>query len=361
MGGATISFLNLILNLDKSVFKPVVVLPENNKRTDLEFILEENKIDYHYVFLVSSVLREFHIKNSIPWIVKYIYLPFKKYRSYKSLKRLFLSVTPDIIHTNVGLIHEGYHIAKKYNIPHVWHLREYQTLDFKLDIYPSYRSYCSYLKNSYVITITEAIYHYFKLEKNNKAFPIYNGIFRVDDCLELRPKENYFLMASRISPEKGHIDVIRAFSSFSKKDFYRIKIAGFSNDPAYLEELKAVVCEYKCEDRVQKDIKPLMSKAKALIVASYNEGFGRMTAEAAFCNTIVIGRNTAGTKEILSKTGGLPFNNVTEMTNQMEAISTMSHDEYKIMAQKAQKVAIDCFSIESNVNQVQELYKSIVQ
>ena len=104
-----------------------------------------------------------------------------------------------------------------------------------------------------------------------------------------------------------------------------------------------------------------MSKAKALIVASYNEGFGRMTAEAAFCNTIVIGRNTAGTKEILSKTGGLPFNNVTEMTNQMEAISTMSHDEYKIMAQKAQKVAIDCFSIESNVNQVQELYKSIVQ
>ncbi len=365
MGGATISFLNLILNLDKRAFSPIVVLPKGSSRTNLEAIFDENKIEYHYAVLVSSVLREFHIKNSLPWIVKFLLLPFKKRKSYTSLKKIVLSVNPDIIHTNVGVIHEGYHLARRYNIPHVWHLREYQTLDFKWNIFPSFNCYCSYLKNSYVITITEAIYHYFKLEKNQKAFPIYNGIFSLKDCVAPKPKDNYFLMASRISSEKGHIDVIKAFSNFTKKDTYRIKVVGLCSDHDYLEKLQTVIREYKCEDRVdfiefQKDIKPLMSNARALIVASFNEGFGRMTAEAAFCDTIVIGRDTAGTKEILSKTGGLPFSSIPEMTDQMERVSTMSDYEYFEMAQKAQKVAHDCFSIESNVNQIQGLYRSIL-
>ena len=40
-----------------------------------------------------------------------------------------------------------------------------------------------------------------------------------------------------------------------------------------------------------------MSHAALLVVPSRNEGFGFITAEAMFNGTLVIGRNTGGTKE----------------------------------------------------------------
>lgn len=366
MGGATISFLNLVLNLDRKVVTPIVVIPQDKKsKSRLEGILQNNNIEYHSIALTSSILKAFRLKDTLLWVAKYLLLPFRLLNSYIQLKRVILLVRPDIIHTNVGVVHVGYHLARKYGIPHVWHLREYQTKDFNWYIYPSYGVFCSYLKNSYVITITEAIQRYFKLEGSPKALTIYNGIFRREEIVRSTQKENYFLMASRVSPEKGHSDAIKAFSHFSRKNEYRLVIAGFDVG-GYKSKLKDVAVEYQCDDRIdfldfQNDVKPLMSKAKALIVASYNEGFGRMTAEAAFCSTIVIGRNTAGTKEILLKTGGLFFNTVDEMTTQMETVSTMDETEYSIMAQRAQDVAKSRFSVENNVEKTFDLYRRILQ
>lgn len=363
MGGATISFLNLILNLDKKLVTPIVVIPNQCKANEFDQVLEDNDIEYHRILLYSSVLQKLCLKNSLRWVVKYLVLYFQKKRSRSNLEKLVLSVNPDIIHTNTGVIHEGFHLAKKYHIPHVWHLREYQTLDFGWYIYPSYKSFCSYLKQSYVITITEKIQNYFNLDNYNKACTIYNGIYRKKECIMSIHKENYFLMASRIFPEKGHLDVIKAFSSFSRNNEYRLKIVGYGNE-TYIAELKELAKTCNCENNIdflgfQKDVKEIMSKAKALVVASFNEGFGRMTAEAAFCGTLVIGRNTAGTKEILDRTGGFPFYTINEMTEQMEFVASMSESDYLYKVQKAQKAAVDNYSIENNIDKICSLYREI--
>ena len=214
-----------------------------------------------------------------------------------------------------------------------------------------------------MITITDGIREYFKLT-SPKAKTIYNGIYHRDEACFVKDKEPYFLVASRISPEKGILDVIKAFSRFSLRHEYRLRIAGMDSEH-YVESLVNTAKELECLDRIdflgfQKDVRHLMSNAKALIVASPYEGFGRMTAEAAFCGTLVIGRNTAGTKEIMDVTGGLAFTSTEEMTEQMEALALMSDNEYTSRALFAQKKAIDYYSIENNVNRVFSLYKDIL-
>ena len=367
MSGSTISFLNTINGLRQEGVHISVVIPSNREMDPkLAENLKSCNIKYYRAPVVRSIIKRISCGNFLSWMKNTLLLPYRKNKSKKALEKIILEVKPDIIHTNVGVVHEGYHLARKYNIPHVWHLREYQTKDFHWYIYPSYNVFCSYLMKSNVITITDGIRDYFKLRNAPKAQTIYNGIFHENEIQFNNCKENFFFLSSRISPEKGHLDVIKAFGRFSKKNEYRIKIAGEGSE-AYVQQIVNTAKVYGCADRIDflgfvQDVKDLMSKAKALIVASYYEGFGRMTAEATFCGTIVIGRNTAGTKEIMSVTGGLPFITVQEMTQRMEDVAKMNIDDYyNDYIKKAHKEAISNYSIENNVHQIYNLYKSILK
>lgn len=365
MGGATISFLNMMMGLKLEGVIPVVVLPIVKKGDELETILQENNVEYYRVYMVTSKIQKISLYNSVRWILKYLYLPIQKRRSRNEIVKIFDKVRPDLIHTNVGPVHEGFWIAVTHNIPHIWHIREYQTKDFNWFIYPSFKKYQCLLKQSYVVTITDDLKRYFGIDSYLKAKTIYNGIFHNYECEMGSVKESYFLMASRVSPEKGHVDAIKAFAVFSKNNSYKLKIAGFGSEK-YINELRRIAKEYDCEHKIeflgfQRDVKNLMSKAQALIVSSYNEGFGRMTAEAMFCGTIVIGRETAGTKEIINKTSGFFFNSIEDMAQRMAEIASLPAKEYLRVAQIAQKKAVELFSIESNVRNILSLYNSVLK
>ena len=233
-----------------------------------------------------------------------------------------------------------------------------------MKIIPSFDYFCSLLNNSYVIAITNDIRKYFKQNSNPQAQTIYNGIFHNNETHYDIEKEKYFLCASRISSEKGHKEIIKTFGEFCKfNNEYKLYIAGFGSTD-YIEELKDIASIYNCLDKIYftgfiKDIKPIMQKAKALIVGSYNEGFGRMTAEACFCGCLVIGRNTGGTKEILDQTGGFQFSNNSELLQNMKQISMLDNKTYQKIALKAQKKAIELYSIESNIENIYKLYSSL--
>lgn len=127
----------------------------------------------------------------------------------------------------------------------------------------------------------------------------------------------------------------------------------------------------KCEDygiisRVQfigfqKDIKPFMLSAKALIVGSYNEGFGMMTAEANMLGCPVIGRNTAGTKEILEKTkGGFLYDSISQMAEYMTEISKMNDMDVLNFMKNPIEIAISLYSIEKSASSIYDYYREIL-
>ena len=371
MAGATISFINMVKELLKYGVKPIIVIPNTCS------LMEESAFLKHFdglaikVFKMPVVSLEFKkihslfsLRTNLYICKKFLLAKLRGLKSYESLKTIIVQEKPDVIHTNVGPIHVGFHLSQKYNIPHVWHLREYQDLDFDWKIQPTKRIFERMLSMSSVITITKDIFSHFNLDNNPWASVIYNGIFYENNAGYNDKKENYFLICSRISPEKGISDALEAFCLFCKSNAdYKMKVLGkVDSDNSYYKDLIAILERNNCVDRVEflgykADVKPYMKKAKALVVASHHEGFGRMTAEACFMGCIVIGRDTSGTKEILDYTGGVKYDgSIDDLYQKMVYVSKMNKAEYTSIAVKAMDKAKRKYSIESNAKSIFELY-----
>lgn len=370
MGGANISFLNMISGLHERNIEVYIAHPDKHIDETFKKVTQQYVKEYYYIPMHAKIYEDDwgdinkKIKNALKKMLNINGL--RLVQETKAITELISMINPDIIHTNCGVMHCGYFAAKKTGIPHIWHLREYQTKDFGWNISPSKSRFISYLHDSHVITITKDILDFFGLLDDPKAECIYNGCFSKDDISEIYPKEKYFLCCSRISPEKGQDEVIRAFSILHRENKnYRLVIAGFG-DEEYIKELRTLVTDLDCADKVEfigykENVRPLMDKATALVVASRFEGFGRMTAEAAFRGCLVIGKATGGTKEILEQTGGYLYSEgYNELAEKMKEIISLDENEYCKRMHYAIDKAVNLFSNEQAVEKIYSIYKRII-
>src|SRR5690606_8585721 len=175
----------------------------------------------------------------------------------------------------------GHKAAIKCNIPHVWHLREYQDLDFNMRPFPTTKSYLNnlYHSNNYVIAITKGIFEHFEL-KPSKSCWIYDGVRLKMQTNFLPIKENFFLFVGSITENKGISELIDAFIQFSKYDNdFELRIIGKITENNYTRSLLIKVNDNHLQDRIKflgycNDVHSYMSTATALIVPSKFEGFG---------------------------------------------------------------------------------------
>ena len=365
MGGATISFLNMLKGVIDKGNKVVVVHP-NPFESDYTLIDKINSFGAkcYLVDVVLSYNREG--RNAFVQFVRPIFIYLYKIKFYIKLKKIVGIEKPDIIHSNTGVIQEGFYVAKKNKIPHIWHLREYQTKDFNWKPLPSLKVLKKLLSKSYTVCITKDIKKYFGLENNKKSFVIYNPIFSLRDIKSADYSGNYLLVANRVSKEKGIEDIIQAFGSVVfENNSFDLKIAGFGTE-SYINELKTLCKSKGIENYVHfleytDNIVELMLHAKAVVVGSYYEGFGRMTAEANMLGVPVIGRNSAGTKEILNQTGGgYLFETNDELSFVMRKLLEMDNADIKQFMIQPQKKALSLYTSEQHVEQILNLYNKII-
>jgi glycosyltransferase involved in cell wall biosynthesis len=285
----------------------------------------------------------------------------------KKLGKVIKKFKPDIIHTNVGPVHIGYNIAKKMGIPHVWHIREYQNLDFNMHFFPTKKSFTRKLnsKFNYNIVITKGLFSYFDMQTNAKV--IYDGIDCSNRILHGN-KQKYFLFVGRLEGNKGIHDVINAFISFAKDNRstgYKLLIAGDGKIP-YVNKLHKIVKKANLTDRIsffgyRNDVYILMQSATALIVASKCEGFGLITIEAIMNGCLVIGKNAGGTKEILENDNiGILYSSHEELVAAMLAVVTNGIKSYHQIIKKAQQIASVSYTKERNCREVFNVYKRVL-
>ena len=326
-------------------------------------LLQSNKVKY---FIVSSTFSPNMSSKRLSfrtWLGKIRRIPIAYWKLSKNIKDFH----PDIIHTNNSIIFSGYFLAKKFHIPHVWHVREYQTLDHHL-INRYIERVKVWLRNSHCIGITRGIFEFWGMQEP-KDMQIYNGMYSE---LDLEPyvydKKDFFLYSGRIIATKGVHDLLGAFGQFcSFNSTTKLLIAGGYNDnPEYKNQLDKIVCKYKIQDRVKflgfvNDMRSLMREAKALIVPSYFEAMGRITAEAMLMGCYVIGRNTAGTKELLERDhAGLLFDDINGLVNQMKLVALKSNEEFAKSNLPVMQIAKTHYSSEVNALQILNFYNCIL-
>ncbi len=364
--GSCLSLLSMLEFLTKNGVKPLVIVIKEGELTEE---LKKRGIPYKTIKYFFNILPRLKFLSDyilfIPKIVTYII--YNKFAILK-LKKIAKDFNADIIHTNIGPSHIGISVARKLRIPHVWHLREYQNLDFGWKFFPSKSNFTKKLNNynNYNIAITKGIATHFSLsDSNSQTIP--DGIFHKNETILDFNKEKYFLFVGRIENFKGIKDLLKAFSAFCKKnDKYKLLIAGKIESEDYKNELISCVNDEYNRGLIKflgyiKDVRPLMSKATALIVASKMEGLGRVTIEAMFCGCLVIGKNSGGTKEILGeKNLGLLYDNTCELVAFLNNLANTKIDFYKDKIKDAQKEAVLLYSIEESGSKILNYYNKIL-
>lgn len=295
---------------------------------------------------------------------------------WRETRRLVYSIIKElniqVVHSNVGPMNLALKACQKAKIPHVWHLREYQDLDFKMHFFPSKVHFNRLIHKvgNFNVAISKGLFEYYNLRMGVDTV-VYDGVFSEADVNAsfFAKKEDFFLFVGRIEEAKGPHHILKPFCEFKAlHPSFRLLFAGsFNADDSYYLELIKKIGEYDLVDSVvflgnRDDIYDLMKKARALIVSSRFEGFGFITAEAMLNNCLVIGNDTAGTKEQfdvgLELTGQeIAFRYHTE-DELLDSLRKAVDEDTSQIRQFARQVVSKKYTLEEHARQIERFYIS---
>lgn len=369
-GGATTAILNLMKELKERID---IVGAVYSNRGPASYQCEELGVKCFYTPLPFA---------SYPVSSSFIDLLLYPIRCLRTLIQTIISLffllnlakklQPDLIHTNIGPIRVGFRIAKRLKIPHVWHIRERQQ-EFDIFPFPSESYYLKLLKDNinYSVAITKSIAEYHQLSPTH-SMVVYDGVVNnIRPIINWSP-ENYILFVGAVRPSKGIDSLIRVFCQIADRvENLSLFIAGRGEKP-FVEQLMNQIKESGLEDRIvflgqRSDIPELMSKSKGVVVPSIFEGFGFVTTEAMYYGSIVIGRNTGGTKEqfdsghsIWGIEIGIRYENESELAQAIIEVCKKPKRDYEEMITVAQETVIKLYSKQTHAENMMHIYNKIL-
>lgn len=332
---------------------------------------------YPHFFKTWKIYKYYHL------IKKFIKDRIRETEAKKILDKEVQLFRPDIIHTNVGPIFFGFKVAEKYQIHHVWHIREYPEIGLDRYIYPNRNNYLNMLHSPSTnnIAITSGMFEYFSLSKIKDKI-VYDGIFEdsvIPSYSASSPfNQKYFLyVATTLVESKGALETFEAFRIFSMKHkgYKLVFVCHYNTKDLLYLKIKKEIEKGNLYDNIvflgKKDtniVYNLMHHAEALLMLSHFEGFGFTTAEAMYNRCLVIGRNTAGTKEqfdngfkYCGQEIGFRVNSIEETVKSMEKVSCLNKEEKIKIEDNAYNTVKRLYSINRYTKQVADIYYDILK
>lgn len=313
--GANRSLLNLIDGLKEFKIKSFVLCPSKG---DMTIALKERNVPFSMtpfkswmgpstmVSRAKAPARLVHNLVTLPFLIKQV----KKWNA-------------DVIYTNSSVTPIGALIAIALKKPHVWHIREFGELDYRLHHDWGRKVFKQFVsKANAVIAISNAVKRIVLDGVGAKTYVIYNGVVSKAECDALKEQtlssnksQNYtFAIVGILHPNKGQEHALRALA-YQKKDHPNIHllIVG-SGSKNYTKYLKTLSKDLGIGNQVEfwgyvSDPFAAYLKADAVLMCSKYEAMGRVTAEAMATARPVIGYNSGGTAEIVENdVTGLLYN-----------------------------------------------------
>ncbi len=310
--GAFLSMTNLALQLNELNVETVIVIPPDGPFVgpgDGEAILKEKGLRYYVVPSISWVVPGWYPEKILVSLGQIKRLWKNKVYARK-LTKILKKEHVDLVHINTSYSCFGAFAAKQAGIPYVWHIREFLEEDQGNRFYFPRYAHRLMSHASLVIAISNSIYEkYSKVIKKEKIKVIYNGI----DTAEFYMPSRKIFQSSQItlcyvgglSELKGTDDLIEACRLLNErgyKDSYRLLIAGRGNE-VYEAQLEEKIGQYHLDNihmlGFRTDVPHVLEQADVSIVTSRYEAFGRVTVEAMLSGNLVLGADSAGTKELL--------------------------------------------------------------
>lgn len=277
------------------------------------------------------------------------------------------TIQPDIIYTNTSVVGIGLEVAQVLDVPHVWHLREFQrTTTGLLPDFGRKKLAQSLAKSTAIITNSIVLKQFYQRWVPNKLINVvYNGLTMNLHIMTNEQVEGIFtfIMVGGLYDFKGHQEALRACQMLMKTgSIFKLTIVG--SGPLE-RELKMLRKQYKLEGIVefvgqQDEVGRYYKKADCYLMCSSMEAFGRVTLEAMLAGLPVVGKIStfSATKEIIrNEIDGWLYNEENELVQKMKWMME-NPKKGKLMGLNGQKRALQEFSLEQSVKNINEiLYK----
>lgn len=363
-GGAALALYDLIKEFKRNHAKvdSVVITGLYNQ---LNVALTENDIENY-----SAPFKNFlssYTRPAIFWklLLRLRYCFFKPI-AIKKIEKLIDFKSIDIIHSNLNRIDIGHYFAKKYDIPHIWHIREH---DF--DLMPVFSSDLSLLMDntSTYIAISESV----KLAWTVRGVPeqminlIYDGIdsnFWSHNELKRKNKKLSFIFLGGYHIDKGQELFIQVLKSLPPLVKNNIVVHFFGDGPKkYKYKLICLIKKNNLEDCCRifdydPNIYRKLSRYHIGVNCSKAEGFGRVTVEYMMAGLCPLVSNSGASPEIVdNKVNGLTFDRENSLSIKEKIIFLYNNKQIiKELSEKAKLKAASTFSMTNHANKIYELY-----
>jgi glycosyltransferase involved in cell wall biosynthesis len=337
--GGNKSLINLIDGLTSMYdIEPLVVIPIEGT---ISSVLKDKNIPY--IVMKFNQWCEVKPKMQLQHLYRYI---MYKYFSSKRIKKLNTfneqqicllndelgNFKPEWVYSNSSVFNFGILYAKKYNIKHIWHIREFGKKDYNLKFFDKKKVTDLFNTSDKVIGISNAIKSFYNKKYDIRNIIVeYNAVLsssdleiidkRVEKKIVVQFTDIVFGIVGLIQINKRQVDAIAAFKVVNNKyPNTKLIIAGMGDQ----EELKKMVNRLKLSSKVEflghlSDPFDAFLKMDINLMCSKNEGLGRVTIEAMAASIPTIGYKGGGTIEIIQNniTGLFYENGINDLSNKM--------------------------------------------
>jgi glycosyltransferase involved in cell wall biosynthesis len=373
IGGAEKSLLDIVGRLDRSRYAPRLFCATEAKWLQGPGVPE---VEAERVFTPGGFL-ERRREDVRPGLLGQMREALPAAGPVWRLWRRFRSLRPALVHTNTLKTHlvagAAAHLARR---PLIWHLRDIlepgNALALLLRAARRFRPR--------IIAISEAVRASLG-EADAEVTVIHNGTnlsaFQpapdrpaLRDRLGLRPDEVAVSIVGRLTPWKGHRELLRAFAEVAREQpNVRLLVVGevaFWED-AYDAELKALADALGISSRVnwlgfRDDVPAVLAASDVFALPSVDEPFGRAIVEAMACEQPVVATRSGGVPEIVvqGETGLLvPPGEHRELA---AALLTLVRDVdlRQRMGRAGRARAMTLFDVHRTAQRVQDLYQEML-
>lgn len=360
IGGAEISLLTLMKNLDQNQFKPYLITTAKGNLFD-QASLQNIPVNIH----------------AFPWFRRRY--PWIYGQSIFRLTQIIRERQITLIHTNcdhsLRYVMYASWLAK---VPYVSHVRDFVRTWFQPEKVAALKRATRIIANSHSIAhacIQAGIC-------SDRVVTIYNPIDieviqqtpskireKIRTELFIPQKSLVIGIVGSIQPLKGHTEFINASLEIAahipEMHFIVVGNTPDESNKLFFEELKTIVSRSRHAERFhflgfREDIPDIMQTIDILVIPSWREPFGRVAVEGLAAGCAVIGTNVGGLPEIITH----DVDGILIPPKDPDALLAGIHrllcePELRKRFSKAGKQTAQRFTIRRHVKQIQKLYNTI--
>lgn len=368
-GGAALALYDLIVELKNNYDVEMVVF--TGKQNQLNGMLDSIGVENYvapYKNFMSSTHHPIWLWRVLLRIRHDICLPF----AIRKIEKLVNISDFDIIHSNLNRIDIGAILAKKYNKPHLWHIREHGHGDFDMiSVFKNIGKYMESFDNRY-IAISESV----KKEWEGIEIPsekidlVYDGVRSEKLCPDNNEHNGKIkiIFLGGYTESKGQKMLIDSVEKLSQSYLNKIQIDFYGNDinkykDFLLEKIKkSGLSGYISLYGYDSDIYRKINQYDIGVNCSRKEGFGRVTVEYMLSGLCVIATDTGANSEIIRhrETGFLfDYGNTNELKRILSHLID-NREKIKKIGKKASEDANANFTMKIHAKRIYQEYKHIL-